>query len=1699
MDFVWNESQGEAVRSASEQALTDQADELRGAAERFNSHADNMETQVGTLQMQITLLTMKLSNPKAAAQFDPSVIDSLHQQISQLLEQIPQIRSVADGFTDAAETLESGIKQTNQRYDNMHSEAKEIDNNHAYKAEGAGSHIDQFIKNMEDLYNSFGGTIPEPSVVDGPGKTPEMENTLKLLTAMLTKLAGNNPTCAYNGDPINMSTGNFIYSKTDLEIPGRYPISFTRFYNALGSSISTLGANWTHNFNIILRHINDQVLISFADGHVETYDNVGDDTFLSPLDAKKHLANVDGNWILTAYDMEVHHFDSTGKLQAITDPNGNATHFAYTDDLLTQVSTQSGSMSFSYDQSNHITAITDHIGRTVSLEYEKSQLTKVTNPDGATRQYAYDNNGFIQEVTNPLGITTVKNTYDSTGRTIKQDLPDGGVMEYIYNDSNNTTTYVQQNGIPIVYKRDDNYRTTQIQYVGGTYEAFGYDNRNNRTYHIDRNKNKYSYEYDLLNNPTKVTDPLGNSIFTEYNSFNKPTVITTPTGGKITSTYDNRGNLTAISDPLNRKVAFALDANGKTTVITLPDASVNHIEYDTRGNITAITNSMCATTRYTYDTLNRVGQTTDPSGATTSYTYNKKGDITTATDAMGNTTRYKYNKNGKVVKITDPGGGEVSYTYNAVGKVETITDPQGGKTTLTYDKVWNITAVTDPMGNTVHYQYDADNRITKTTDQEGNEAAYRHDPNGNVVSVINPLGAETIILYDALNRQKQVIEPGNATTSMEYDPLSNITKVTDPLGNTTTYKYDIANQLTQVTDPMGNKTTITYTALGKAHQITNAAGTTTYSYYPGGLLKSVSLPGTGEVETYQYDPCGNIIAVTDALGNTTTMTYDSLNRITKTTNALNNSKHYAYDVRGNITAITDENGHTTRYKYSPLGDVIEVTDPTGHSTHYNYDALQQLTELKQYNSLGEPQITTYQYDKTGNVIQSTSPLGDMVRYGYDRAGNLISKVDEDSHETLYTYNLTSQLTKVAYADGKTVELTYNPLKQLTQMKDWLGTTSIEVDPLGRATKVTDHNNNEISYTYNPQGQRESIIYPGGNEVRYQYTPQGYLHKVVAGEDTTTYTHDPLGRITQRILPDSTVTKYEFNPLGALETLIHSRDNAILDKFQYTYDPSGNMTKIDKHRAGIDSDNGVFSYTYDPLNRLTEAIKGDGTSKQYHYDPIGNRISSIQSGIETRHIFNARNQLIQTTEGSDTTNYTYDKRGNLTQTTVNGQLQHRYTFDATNMMTAAHNPQKGDATYTYNGFRSRVAKLENMASTSYVLDMTRPYDNLLATQGTQNQSFIWGSGLLSATGEAKEGNFHYLQDHLGSPIRLLHENPIGGNLQPVGVGTALAYDEFGVPEVAGGQQHAHNPFGFTGYQTDDVSGAYYAQARFYNPNIGRFTAEDFMKDRLNWYGYCDGNPVNLIDPTGLVCEANNTPSNTIIEFGRDIGESALTGLWDFTRGTASGFGDIGTGLWNELSDPMGILRDTGDLLTHIVMNPHHVLRDIFWAPQQIIDAAQAEGAYGLGRTLGPSLVIVICTKGLGAKTKTATATTSPATAATNRVPAPNTWANPNGTTRWPLNDGFARTPTTQILQPGMRVDRFGSPSGRFVAPVGTPAAQRSLAPGTSTQLSVYEVVRPVQVQAGTAAPWFGQPGGGIQFRFDVPTGRLADQGILRRIN
>ena len=233
--------------------------------------------------------------------------------------------------------------------------------------------------------------------------------------------------------------------------------------------------------------------------------------------------------------------------------------------------------------------------------------------------------------------------------------------------------------------------------------------------------------------------------------------------------------------------------------------------------------------------------------------------------------------------------------------------------------------------------------------------------------------------------------------------------------------------------------------------------------------------------------------------------------------------------------------------------------------------------------------------------------------------------------------------------------------------------------------------------------------------------------------------------------------------------------------------------------------------------------------------------------ETSYVYNALNQLVSRADALQEETYTYDKRGNLSLITADGALKNRYTYGAINRLEQAVNGKGEAASYTYNGLGHRVEKMAGPETKiQYTIDLTKSYHNLLQKEeGGDVQTYLWDGNIAGIAGDGGRSVRYYLKDELGSPIRLISES---GELTET-----YGYDEFG--QDLYGNQGVTQPFGYTGYQADRTAGTYYAQAREYKAELGRFAAVDTIKGAatapytLNEYGYCWNNPMNLADRDG----------------------------------------------------------------------------------------------------------------------------------------------------------------------------------------------------------------------------------------------------------
>jgi RHS repeat-associated protein len=146
----------------------------------------------------------------------------------------------------------------------------------------------------------------------------------------------------------------------------------------------------------------------------------------------------------------------------------------------------------------------------------------------------------------------------------------------------------------------------------------------------------------------------------------------------------------------------------------------------------------------------------------------------------------------------------------------------------------------------------------------------------------------------------------------------------------------------------------------------------------------------------------------------------------------------------------------------------------------------------------------------------------------------------------------------------------------------------------------------------------------------------------------------------------------------------------------------------------------------------------------------------------------------------------------------------------------------------------------VSSASFLWDLA---GSLPLTISDDTTSFVFGPGGLPVEQVAADNSvLFYHHDQIGS-TRLLTDAT--GAVQ-----ATYVYDPYGSLNAATGTVSA--PLLYTGQYQDNESGHYYLRARYYDPATAQFlTVDPAVATTMSPYAYVAGNPLNAIDPSGLV--------------------------------------------------------------------------------------------------------------------------------------------------------------------------------------------------------------------------------------------------------
>ncbi len=336
---------------------------------------------------------------------------------------------------------------------------------------------------------------------------------------------GQNRLCHFfGGDPINLNSGNFVYDRRDLYIHGKLPLSFHRFYNSLSiRQDSSMGEGWQHNYDVKAEFVSGRNLMNLllADGREIKYKKEIDGSYRALLGDPEELQELPDGGLLYCSEEIKYDFDHEGRLERLTNEAGTVSLLYEEGGRLQKAVSDSGDyLEYSYNSEGRLLRISDHTGRRIELSYSYGLLKSCRTARGFLYTYEYNEAGKLQSVITPKGIHAVINEYDGQNRVVKQYLPDGGILECRYDDTDRKTYMKERDGTVSTYESDERFRNTKITDHGDG-EEYTYNEQNRIIRHRDKNGNINLVQYDSRGNRIKVTDGMKNETSMVYDEKNR--------------------------------------------------------------------------------------------------------------------------------------------------------------------------------------------------------------------------------------------------------------------------------------------------------------------------------------------------------------------------------------------------------------------------------------------------------------------------------------------------------------------------------------------------------------------------------------------------------------------------------------------------------------------------------------------------------------------------------------------------------------------------------------------------------------------------------------------------------------------------------------------------------------------------------------------------------------------------------------------------------------------------------------------------------------------------------------------------------------------------------------------------------------------------------------------------------------------------
>jgi RHS repeat-associated protein len=1021
------------------------------------------------------------------------------------------------------------------------------------------------ILEYEGNFQFINGIIGDPSITWGGRENPSAPSQ-------------PHPTC---GDPVSCATGNFSETQTDLSVGGRgVGLILERTYNSQAGAAGVhgaLGYGWSTSFSdhLIVEPAAKLATLVQADGSTVPFaEGTGGSYTASAWTQDTLTGTAEAGYTVTLANQTKYHFaGSSGRLESVTDRNGNATTLSYGEaGRLEAVTDPVGrKITLTYNGEGLIESAKDPMGHVVKYAYEGGNLASVIEP-GETEprwRFKYDGSHQLTEMVDGRGGKTI-NEYNGARQVVSQTDPLKHLLSFEYKAFDTKITNHATGSVT-----DEHFTSSYLPVsitrgfgtARATTETSSYDAANNVLSTSDGNGHTTKYGYDVASNRTSMRDPDENETKWTYDATHDVVTTTTPKGETTTIERDAHGNATTISRP----------APGAKTQIT-------KYKYAAHGELESVTDPLEHTTKYEYNARGDRISEIDPEADKRAWTYNEDSQVTSTVSprgvAAGGTKEAKYkttierDAQDRPTLVVAPLKHETKYSYDGNGNLATVTDPELNKTTYTYDADDEPVKVEQPTGTITETGYDGSGHVTSQTDGNKHTTTYVRNLLGEVTEVI-----------DARSRK----------TLREYDAAGNLTKLTDAAKRTTKYTYDPANRLTEV------------------DYSSEATPDVKYEYDPDGN-RTKMVDGTG-TSKYTYDQLDRLTESKDGHGNLTGYEYDLANEQTKITYPSGKAVTRAYDNAGRLKSVTDWLEHTSKFAYDADSDQAATTFPsgTGNEDTYAYNEADRVSEVKMAKGAETLASLVYARNKDGGVTKATTvglPGEEKPAFTYDNNSRLTKgagiayKYDAADNTTkigtgAYTYDAASQLEK-----GPSLTYTYDELGERTKTKPSSGpATTFGYDQAGDLSSVARPHEGEVvaiedAYGYDGNGLRASQTISGSTSYMSWDVSAGL--PLLLSDGTNAFVYGPGGLPIEQ-LSGETVQYLHHDQQGSTRMITGSSGTVAATT---TFDAYGNKLGATGTATTALGYDGQYTSADTGLIYLQARVYDPSTAQFMSVDPVG---------------------------------------------------------------------------------------------------------------------------------------------------------------------------------------------------------------------------------------------------------------------------------------------------------------------------------------------------------------------------------------------------------------------------------------------------------------------------------------------------------------